>query len=460
MAEPIGTGGFGCVYKPALSCKNNSNTRRAKNSLHNNNLSKSVSKILSKEAAIEELDLARKIQPLDPESEFFLYPVANCEPREENTDGCEASGLEDKTTAKLIYSLDGGKDFNSSKYVPEKMSDFGLLFEGVINLFEGLIRLHDSNYVHCDIKGDNILVKKEAGKYIVRYIDFGISDSVDDIISKSKNGSNPHIGQPHHPIETRLFIKKGKIITVPYLTSEMRALKTPLPEDTLKERQDERNRLFTILTMTVPRSVLIPNWLLFDDSVERGDINDGGAGSVYTSYSPKFIDFATNMSHLKFTQSSFWDPIEKRAETEEGRREILLKLDIYSLASTLYQKWTQLTGHISTGPSQISLNRNVSLPEEALNDHKRFAKEVSLPFFNLLLKMWNLNPFERIAPQDALKEYTEVILPIIKAYDMSSFVRPVFARNIPSKILYDETKGGRRKTRGRAQRRRRTTRRR
>ena len=54
MAEPIGTGGFGCVYKPALSCKNNSNTRRAKNSLHNNNFSKSVSKILSREAAVEE----------------------------------------------------------------------------------------------------------------------------------------------------------------------------------------------------------------------------------------------------------------------------------------------------------------------------------------------------------------------------------------------------------------------
>jgi serine/threonine protein kinase len=459
MAEPIGTGGFGCVYKPALSCKNNSNTRRAKNSLHNNNFSKSVSKILSREAAVEELDLAQKIQPLDPESEFFLYPVANCEPREENAEGCEATGLEDKTTAKLIYSLDGGKNFDSSKYVPEKISDFGLLFEGVINLFEGLVRLHDSNYVHCDIKGDNILVKKDGNKYIIRYIDFGISDSVDDIISKSKQGSNPHIGQPHHPIETRLFINTSQTLTLPFLTSEMRALKNPLPEDTLKERQTERNRLFTILTLTVPRSTVVPNWLFFDDSVGRGDLNDGGAGSVYTSYSPKFIDFVTNMSHLKFTQPSFWEPIAKRAETEEGRREILLKLDTYSLAATLYQKWTQLTGHISTGPTQISLIQNVSIPEEALNEHKKFAKEVSLPFFTFLVKMWNLNPFERISPQDALREYTDTIIPLIKSYDMSSFVRPVFTRGIPSKILYDGTTGGRRKTRGRARRRRMTRRR-
>jgi serine/threonine protein kinase len=51
---------------------------------------------------------------------------------------------------------------NSSLDVNETVRGF------VRQLLQALMVLHESNIVHCDVKGDNIFIANDGGKYIVK----------------------------------------------------------------------------------------------------------------------------------------------------------------------------------------------------------------------------------------------------------------------------------------------------
>jgi len=55
-----------------------------------------------------------------------------------------------------------GIRLNSSVDVHENVRGF------VRELLHALMTLHESNIVHCDVKGDNIFIANENGKYIVK----------------------------------------------------------------------------------------------------------------------------------------------------------------------------------------------------------------------------------------------------------------------------------------------------
>jgi serine/threonine protein kinase len=278
IKDPIGKGGFGCVYYPALPCKKKSNTRRIKNALRNNNFSRTVSKLLSGKEAAQELILAEKLRPLDPEFKYFLYPSDDtCEPRKSNMNHCAEEGpaIEANNTEappKLVFSRFGGTPLNKFKVSFDIIKPF---FKSITNLFEGLIILYENQYLHCDIKGDNILVLEQNGEYILRYIDFGLSGSLADV----QSNPDKSIGQPHQPTEVHIFLPlTAQIIKTNYEEFETTKhlefkLDKTKPKDQimsiLKNRKRRQNIVDKYLRLGPPYYFVNyqrkPTYTLFDD---------------------------------------------------------------------------------------------------------------------------------------------------------------------------------------------------
>jgi serine/threonine protein kinase len=450
IKDPNGLGGFGCVYyTPALPCKKKSNTRRIKNSLHNNNFGRTVSKLLSGKEAAQELMLAEKLRPLDPEFKYFLYPSETCEPRKSNMNHCAEKGPdiynsqaeEPAPTPKLVFSPYGGKPFD--KFVVD-FNTIKPFLKSITNLFEGLIILYENQYLHCDIKGDNILVLEQNGEYILRYIDFGLSGSLADLQLEPGNS----IGQPHQPIEVQIFSPlTAKIIKTNYEEFETTKhlefkLDKTKPKDQimsiLKNRKRRQNIVDNYLKIGPPFYFVNyqrkPTYTLFDDvmfsSINMKDMYKSNIinlpGFMFDNYlkehEPIDIPYSTleqwnKVSHLVWTQKGYWDFIMRNKE------QTLLKLDIYSFANLLHIKWISITGHINTGKNEVSLERGLKIEEEDLEAQEDFATNVSLPFFELLEQMWNPYPADRLTPAAALVKYNK-FLTIIDNYDMTKMKKP------------------------------------
>lgn len=102
---------------------------------------------------------------------------------------------EKKTLNIFMEYVDGGSLTSYAK----KMNSCGALTPETIRswstqMLRGVKYLHDSNVVHRDIKGENILVSMRQGH--LKLADFGCSKSIDDICSKT-HGCKTMVGTPY-----------------------------------------------------------------------------------------------------------------------------------------------------------------------------------------------------------------------------------------------------------------------
>jgi serine/threonine protein kinase len=182
----LASGGFGCVFRPALRC---AKTRTRKHG--------QVSKLMTTKHAIKEYDeitqFKEQLHTIPNYSDYFLLDdITICKPAEltesDLTDfkqKCTALP-KDKITHKTINeSLDNLMILNMPNGgVP--VDDFileAIHFNELYNLNKSLIRLlkhgivpMNKKYVyHCDIKDSNILVSGKEGALKTRLIDWGLS---------------------------------------------------------------------------------------------------------------------------------------------------------------------------------------------------------------------------------------------------------------------------------------------
>jgi serine/threonine protein kinase len=198
--EAFAAGGYGCVFKPALLCANNSlriNSNTMKKSLG------TVSKLLDRENAFNEMQEIEKvllyIKKIPNNSNYFIIndQVTICEPAPlskldlHNYDKmCSGTKLDQMgiTSANInnylnklnaINMLDGGKDLD--KVWPElHFDDNGKSFKifKIINthliglLVNAIMKLNKAGLYHFDIKASNILLGKDEN---TRLIDWGTS---------------------------------------------------------------------------------------------------------------------------------------------------------------------------------------------------------------------------------------------------------------------------------------------
>jgi len=185
----IASGGFGCIFQPALKCKTRKN---------NTNDKRRISKLMTKKHAKSEYKEIVSFQSTlkkipNYEDYFLLNDFTLCKPNnltksdlQDYKKKCKALNKKNITVKNVNKSLNkllslnmpyGGVDL---KHIIKEKSysySFSKLNQGLIRLLRnGIVPMNNLGVYHCDIKEGNILIKNE-GKYemYMRLIDWGLS---------------------------------------------------------------------------------------------------------------------------------------------------------------------------------------------------------------------------------------------------------------------------------------------
>ena len=181
----IASGGFGCVFSPALKCER-------KNSRGKNR----ISKLLTKKHALEEYNeiqtFKKKLDKIPNYQNYFLIDDFNiCKPAKLNKSDlvnfkskCSALPKDKITQENINTSLDkvfalnmpnGGLPVDDFILKNNSYNNIVKLNNALIKLLNnGIIPMNKNNIYHCDIKDSNILVD-DISSLKTRLIDWGLS---------------------------------------------------------------------------------------------------------------------------------------------------------------------------------------------------------------------------------------------------------------------------------------------
>ena len=178
--EAIAAGGFGCVFRPALKCKEK--THRTDG----------VSKLMKKKYAIEEEKELKKFLPVlkkipNYKDYFLVDGISICSPSDLTTDDKKnfyiCSNLGSITSAnvnekldelKILNLPDGGIDLTTFLDQQINISELIKVNDNMINLLDnGISEMNDLFLIHNDLKADNIMIHKN--NLLPKIIDWGLS---------------------------------------------------------------------------------------------------------------------------------------------------------------------------------------------------------------------------------------------------------------------------------------------
>ena len=182
----IASGGYGCVFVPALKCQGSK--KREKNK---------VSKLMTERHATEEYEeiniIKEKLDSIENYKDYFLlYDATLCRPAKltssdlsEFKDKCSALPKDDITKTNINAKLNkvmtlnlpnGGLAVDDYIY---KNGSFKKLYNLHIKLVQllkhGIIPMNKHNIYHCDIKDSNVLVDDTENDLKTRLIDWGLA---------------------------------------------------------------------------------------------------------------------------------------------------------------------------------------------------------------------------------------------------------------------------------------------
>lgn len=190
----IASGGFGCVFEPALRCEDDDEQQ------HTNNRTQ-ISKLMTTKYATAEFNQIQKYNHIlknipNYQKYFLLNNFRLCKPAKltkNDLNGykhkCKALKKKGITTRNINNSLDkimainmpnGGIDVE--KFVKNNLTTTNIinLNNSLINLLlNGIIPMNKINVYHCDIKDANVLVNVSESRLITRLIDWGLSVVID-----------------------------------------------------------------------------------------------------------------------------------------------------------------------------------------------------------------------------------------------------------------------------------------
>lgn len=212
----IAQGSYGCVYSPEIHCKDDLSSKSNKNS---------ISKILDKKDASDELKEYKHIDEIDPKFKYHIdhktcFPdIKEIEKIKKNEttkyEKCDLFQDVDINDLQLIQMDYGGitiYDF-FEKYINNQSGKFknidktgDIFFKKFINLFEGIKLFNDKGFIHFDIKENNILYNVKDEKFI--FIDFGLSTKKDEITqNKDLENSKNNLLFAHYPLDIFFYNK-------------------------------------------------------------------------------------------------------------------------------------------------------------------------------------------------------------------------------------------------------------
>jgi serine/threonine protein kinase len=182
----IASGGFGCVFSPALKCEGK--TEREPNK---------VSKLMTEKHALQEYEeinnIKKKLENIPDYTDFFLLSdISICRPAKlTNEDlkrfsqNCSALPKNNITRKNVNKSLDkimalnipnGGVAVERYLYTNDTFRQIFDLHISLVKLLKkGIIPMNKKNIYHCDIKESNVLVDTRTSELKSRLIDWGLS---------------------------------------------------------------------------------------------------------------------------------------------------------------------------------------------------------------------------------------------------------------------------------------------
>ena len=200
--EKLGEGSFGCVITPPISCRNDSIKS-----------TKYISKIIKAnnkrdyEDTMHEIRLSSLFKKIDPESKYFTFIFDYCEIKKPvvrsdfkllNTELVNRSN--NMKSKNFCYTTKKDKTYNLiqknagynlddilvySKYNKERQIINSRFKSIVRHLIIGLRKCHKLEIIHHDIKADNMGIRIEGNNPYVTYFDFGLSEDIKKLDTKS-----------------------------------------------------------------------------------------------------------------------------------------------------------------------------------------------------------------------------------------------------------------------------------
>lgn len=186
----LASGGFGCVFSPALKCEGSSKRETGR-----------ISKLMTERHALQEyheiINFKDKLQDIPNYEDYFLLnDFTICKPEKlTKTDltsfkkTCSALPKIEITTKNINTSLDkvmslnmpnGGLPVDDYIYINGSFDKLLELNKHLIDLLKnGIVPMNQRNVYHCDIKDSNVLVQTEDednnNDIKTRLIDWGLS---------------------------------------------------------------------------------------------------------------------------------------------------------------------------------------------------------------------------------------------------------------------------------------------
>jgi hypothetical protein len=182
----IASGGYGCVFDPALKCEGASKRE-----------SKKISKLMTERHATQEYEEINNIkEKLDRipnyEDYFLVYDATLCRPAKLTAtdlsafnEKCTALPKDDITKANINSKLEevmslnipnGGLPVDDFIYTNGSFEKIYQVHEKLVKLLKnGIIPMNKNNIYHCDIKDSNVLVDNSGSELKTRLIDWGLS---------------------------------------------------------------------------------------------------------------------------------------------------------------------------------------------------------------------------------------------------------------------------------------------
>lgn len=178
---PFATGGYGCVYRPPITCKGVPSPDKA------SQLAGTVSKLqLSSRMAKNELLIGKLVAKLPRSQDYFVTPESTCQVPVFQfpvplASGCSPVSDGATTTTQIVIIQMRDIPHQKLGWVPPKSNEDELrnmlrnLLEGFPHCLQaiGLLQERDEPIVHFDLKADNIFAP--APPQLPLIADFGIS---------------------------------------------------------------------------------------------------------------------------------------------------------------------------------------------------------------------------------------------------------------------------------------------
>lgn len=206
----IGEGSYGCIHKPSLKCDK-----------EKINYTNKVSKVFTKQNALDEYKNFEKINDIDKKEMYHTKPTTLCDVKDTNKNKnaiskCNNYSIYSKALSKidelkLLVIDDNG--INLEEYVSElkKMpinktstKKVQSLFIEMYTTIKGVQLFIENDIVHQDLKPSNLMYDKKKDK--IWFIDFGLMDKISTRIDLSKKSKNSY-GTCHwsYPFEASMY---------------------------------------------------------------------------------------------------------------------------------------------------------------------------------------------------------------------------------------------------------------